>query len=90
MAEKVFDPDQMDAAADEAMKALGELPQSIYIPVARWFKDHYLKAGHKRLGRGLVAIAKATLNLPESQWTTPEDVTPSKVKVVKRAAGGAS
>jgi len=94
---ELFSPDQMDAAADAAMKELSKLPQTCSIPIARWFKDHYLKAGHKRLGRGLVALAKGTMTLPVSQWTNEEDMVilneePSKIKpkVVKKAVGGAS
>lgn len=57
----------MDAAALLADRGLRELPQAIAIPVARWFKENYLKAGHKRLGRILVAYAKDTDNIkPEN------------------------
>ena len=79
MAKQEFDPMAMDAAAEAAMKELGELPQVVYIPVARWFAKHYLKAGHKRLGRGLVAIAKETAKLQESQMTSEADVEPGTV-----------
>ena len=80
-------PQQMDEAAELAMKELGKLPQTCYIPVARWFRNHFMRAGHKRLGRGLVQIAKATEKLPETQWTTPEDVKEeptAKVHVLRK------
>lgn len=55
----LFDPAAMDTAAAEAKEKLKDLPKEVVSVVAKWFKDHYLKAGHKRLGRMLVAIAKA-------------------------------
>ena len=68
-------PEQMDIAAEAALEELkATLPQTIYIPVARWFKNHYMKAGHKRLGRGLVAIAKETVSMKEDQMTSPGDL----------------
>jgi hypothetical protein len=50
---------EMDA---EAVRARGELEQNIDSwnarAVAAWWGRWYLKAGHKRLGRTLVDIAK--------------------------------
>jgi len=50
---------QMDA---EAVHARGELEQNLDSwdarAVAAWWSRWYLKAGHKRLGRALVEIAK--------------------------------
>jgi hypothetical protein len=44
----------------------------VTVPVARWWKDHYLKAGHKRLGRMVVAFAKAMEKTGPSQWADEE------------------
>jgi len=51
---------QMNAAAEEAQAEL----QKSYVQwsardVGEWWSRWYLKAGHKRLGRILVALAKA-------------------------------
>jgi hypothetical protein len=54
---------EMDEAARVADVALRAMPQSVAVPMARWFRDNYLKAGHKRLGRILVAYAKETANI---------------------------
>lgn len=48
----------MDAAATRAEEDLAKLPDNIVHPVARWFANHYMTAGHKRLGRILVEIGK--------------------------------
>jgi len=64
---------EMDAAADVADKELKAMAQIISIPVARWFAEHYRKAGHKRLGRVLVQFAKETANMNKSQMTEVHD-----------------
>lgn len=74
MAYRPYDPVEMDAAADIAEKELQGMPQTEVIPIARWFASHYLKAGHKRLGRVLVQVAKATKNMKKEDWTNEEDV----------------
>jgi len=49
----------MDAAAVEAEKDLREnFPEETINQVAAWWKKHFADAGHKRLGRLLVRIAK--------------------------------
>ena len=50
---------EMDAAAVEAEKELSTLDQAAVEIVAAWWAKWYLKAGHKRLGRLLVKIAKS-------------------------------
>ena len=50
---------EMDKAAQEAEKELKAMSQHITVPIARWWQKHYLKAGHKRLGRIMVAHAKS-------------------------------
>lgn len=60
---------KMNEAAEVADKELRAMAQKDSIPVARWFKDHYAKAGHKRLGRILVAFAKETENLAPENFT---------------------
>ena len=50
----------MDKAAHEAQLELEELePEAVDI-VAKWWAKWYMRAGHKRLGRILVAYAKAS------------------------------
>lgn len=66
--------EEMDKAAEEAEKELQGMPQTQVIPLARWFHAHYMKAGHKRLGRLLVQVSKATKGLKEHNWTNEEDV----------------
>ena len=50
--------EQMDEAASEAKQDLSNLTDEAVKAVAGWFAKHYLKAGHKRLGRILVKISK--------------------------------
>ncbi|MDP6632553.1 MAG: hypothetical protein QGI51_03515 [Dehalococcoidales bacterium] len=49
---------RMDNAANEAEKALENIPNEVLLPTAQWFKQWYMTAGHTRLGRILVAVAK--------------------------------
>ena len=44
----------MDRAAEEAKKDLANVDQEAVQKVTEWWKKHYMKAGHKRLGRVLV------------------------------------
>ncbi len=61
MPREEFNPAQMDAAAEVAATELRSLdPNSVKL-IANWFAKHYLKAGHKRLGRVLVAASKMNL-----------------------------
>jgi len=53
-----FDPEAMDRAATEAKEELDQIPKETLLSVARWWSKWYLRAGHKRLGRILVSIAK--------------------------------
>ncbi len=55
---KPFDPVEMDRAANEAEQDLENLEDTVVKTMADWFTKHYLKAGHKRLGRILVSISK--------------------------------
>ncbi len=48
----------MDMAAGEAEIELSRMPDEEIAPVCLWFFRHYMKAGHKRLGRILVANGK--------------------------------
>jgi len=48
---------EMDAAAEAAAKELDKLDPVAVRAVADWWKAHYLKAGHKRLGRKLLERA---------------------------------
>lgn len=57
--------DEAGAAADVELRAM---PHKDSIPVARWFAAHYMKAGHKRLGRAIVAFAKETKDLTPAQY----------------------
>ena len=49
---------EMDAAAEEAEKELSTLDQEAVKAVAVWWSKWFMKAGHKRLGRLMVKIAK--------------------------------
>ncbi len=49
---------EMDAAAGEAGKDLTTLDQAAVEIVAAWWSKWYMKAGHKRLGRIMVKVAK--------------------------------
>jgi len=51
--------EEMDAAAVVAEQDLRDnySPEQI-AAMAKWWNDHFMKAGHKRLGRVLTKIAK--------------------------------
>ncbi len=49
---------EMDSAAEEAEKDLATLDQAAVEAVAAWWLKWYMKAGHKRLGRLMVKVAK--------------------------------
>ena len=50
---------KMDAAAKEAEKDLGTLDRAATEAIAAWWLKWYVTAGHKRLGRILIRIAKS-------------------------------
>ncbi|MGA2973467.1 MAG: hypothetical protein ABSE39_12720 [Candidatus Bathyarchaeia archaeon] len=50
---------EMDAAAREAEKDLATIDQAAVETIAAWWLKWYMAAGHKRLGRLLVRIAKS-------------------------------
>lgn len=49
---------EMDIAAGEAEKDLASLDQAAVETIAAWWVKWYMKAGHKRLGRIMVKLAK--------------------------------
>ena len=49
---------EMDAAAEEAERDLSTLNQATVERIAAWWLKWYMKAGHKRLGRIMVKIAR--------------------------------
>ena len=59
---KEFNPQEMDNAATEAEEDLNNLPDEVVNPMAEWWYKWFMKAGHKRLGRILVNIAKENKN----------------------------
>jgi len=59
---------KMDEAAIVAERELKSMSQHETVPVARWFARNYMNAGHKRLGRVMVAFAKAMEKTGPSQW----------------------
>jgi hypothetical protein len=69
-----FDAQKMDEAADKAKAEFDKLSQHVTVPMARWWFNNYMAAGHKRLGRIMVAHAKAMKNSTEKNWTTEEDM----------------
>jgi len=71
MAEKLDNEEmakRMDEAALVAEREFKSMSQHETVPVARWFARNYQKAGHKRLGRMIVAFAKAMEKTGPSQW----------------------
>ena len=54
--------EQMDAAGDAAEQELRALvkstPKEDLAALFKWYQNWYMKAGYKRLGRTLVALAK--------------------------------
>ena len=64
----------MDAAGEAAAKELMAMDQNITVPMARWFMNHYAKAGHKRLGRALVAFAKEMKDTGPKNWATAAEL----------------
>jgi predicted ATPase len=59
-----FDEAQAQQMDEAASKALAEIKESISSwsanDLIKWWRKWYLKAGHKRLGRILVALDKKT------------------------------
>ncbi|MGA8857879.1 MAG: hypothetical protein WB643_12050 [Candidatus Bathyarchaeia archaeon] len=53
---------KMDAAAEEAERDLASLDQEAVKALAVWWLKWYMTAGHKRLGRLLIKIAKSGAN----------------------------
>ena len=53
---------KMDAAAEEAERDLASIDQEAVQVLAGWWLKWYMAAGHKRLGRLLVKIAKSGAN----------------------------
>jgi hypothetical protein len=49
---------KMDEAAEEAEKDLAALDQKAVEALAAWWLKWYMKAGHKRLGRIMVKVAR--------------------------------
>jgi hypothetical protein len=64
----------MDAAAEAAGVELRKMSQHVTTPVARWWQKNYVKAGHKRLGRVLVAFAKAMEGSGPGQWADADEM----------------
>jgi len=53
-----FNPQAMDNAADEAEEELNTLDAEAVNLIANWWYKWFMQAGHKRLGRILVQMAK--------------------------------
>ena len=58
MASSVREKNSFDEAAAIAAEELKTLPAEQVKIVADWWAKHYMSAGHKRLGRLLVAVSK--------------------------------
>jgi len=58
MASSAQEKNPFDEAAAIAAEELKKLPQDQVKVVADWWAKYYMTAGHKRLGRLLVAVAK--------------------------------
>ena len=57
---------KMDAAVLEGVEVLKGMPEELVLPMAEIFKDFYLKAGYKRLGKLLVLIGKEGVEILEN------------------------
>lgn len=53
-----YDPTEMDSAAVKAGAELSRIPDQSIETLCIWFTKHYMKAGHKRLGRIVVENGK--------------------------------
>lgn len=49
----------MDEAAQKAKEEFDQMPEDIKKVISQWMRKWYLKAGYRRLGRIMVAYAKA-------------------------------
>jgi hypothetical protein len=58
LASSVREKNSFDEAAAIAAEELKTLPPEEVKIVADWWAKHYMSAGHKRLGRLLVAVSK--------------------------------
>ena len=58
MSNSTSERNSFDEAAAIAAEELKKLPQEQVKVVADWWAKHYMSAGHKRLGRLLVAVSK--------------------------------
>ena len=58
MASSVGEKNSFDEAAAVAAEELKKLPAEQVKVVADWWAKYYMSAGHKRLGRLLVAISR--------------------------------
>jgi hypothetical protein len=58
LASSVREKNSFDEAAAIAAEELKTLPPEQVKIVADWWAKHYMSAGHKRLGRLLVAVSK--------------------------------
>lgn len=67
-------PEEMDKAAAEAEAELKLMSQHVTVPMARWWQQNYMKTGHKRLGRILVAHAKAMATTNQTDWAEDDRV----------------
>jgi hypothetical protein len=50
---------KMDGAAEEAEKDLATVDRAAIEAIAAWWLKWYMAAGHKRLGRIMVKVAKS-------------------------------
>ena len=57
--ETMATPTEMDEAAEAARQEFQELPEEARKAMTAWWKKHYTKAGHKRLGRVVVKGGEA-------------------------------
>lgn len=67
---EVETPNPMDDAAKYAALELTQLHPEGVLVVAKWWQDHFAKAGHKRLGRVLLDHLK---KIPEPEPLSVEE-----------------
>ena len=51
-------PEEMDVAAEQAAEDLETLDREAVKIISTWWRKWFMKTGHKRLGRALVALDK--------------------------------
>ena len=65
MAKTEYNPEAMDLAAEKALNELESMDPAAVLLLGNWFKEYYMSAGHRRLGRILIQYA---IRADVAQW----------------------